>query len=284
MDTYPRLLEKINMDPESECNYFYRTVTTDYFFPHCHEYYEIFVTVKGIVTHFINGITQELPEGSLVFIRPDDVHGFLYETPQSRKTAYINLTFSSNTASLLFQYFSGGFATKELLSCDMPPTVLLSPAEKERLTEQLRNLNAVNWQDRSALKMHMRALLADVFVRYFYRKTDNADSGIPMWLIQLMSDMEKPSNFIAGLDKMVALSGKSREHLSRNLKKYYGITPSSYINEMRINYASNLLINTNTPVLDICFECGFQSVSYFYKSFHAKYALSPHEFRNAHMK
>lgn len=284
MEEYPRYLEKINVNPESECMYFYRNITTDYFIPHCHEYYEIFLTAKGEVPHWVNGTTQELPEGSLVFIRPDDVHGFRYDTPESYQTAYINLAFSANTANLLFQYLSGSFPTKKMLSCDMPPMVVLSKNEAVSLTEQIQSLNAVNWQDKNALKLRMRVLLADIFVRYFYKNSENANTSVPVWLTQLISEMEKPANFIAGLERMVELSGKSREHLSRNLKKHYGLTPTEYINEQRINYASNLLINTDTPILEICFMCGFQSVSYFYKAFKEKYEVSPLEFRKHHSK
>lgn len=283
MESYPKHLEKDSVLPEAECRYFYRNITTDCFSPHCHEFYEIFLTVKGVVTHWVNGKNYELPEGSLVFIRPEDVHGFRYDTPDSFKTAYINLAFSVNTADVLFQYLSGDFPAKKLLLCDMPPTAVLSQTEKEWLMEQLRNLNAVNWQDKKALKMRMRVLLADVFVRYFYTVTENVRSGIPLWLTHTLDKMEQPRNFMMGHKRMVELCGKTREHLFRNMKKYYGLAPSEYINNLRINYASNLLLNTDTPILDICFMCGFQSVSYFYKVFKGKYNVSPREFRNKHI-
>ena len=125
----------------------------------------------------------------------------------------------------------------------------------------------------------MRSILADIFVRYFIVRPKNTDDDRPLWLVKLLSDMENPENFTLGTERMISLSGKSREHLSRCLKQHLGITPSEYINELRINYASNLLLHTNTPILDICFMCGFQSLSYFYKVFKRKYGQSPSEFR-----
>ena len=91
--------------------------------------------------------------------------------------------------------------------------------------------------------------------------------------------MEQPDNFIAGIDRMTELSKKSREHLSRSLKKHFDITPSEYVNSLRINYAANLLINTNTQVIDICYNCGFMNLSHFYRIFKNAYTLSPREFR-----
>ena len=126
----------------------------------------------------------------------------------------------------------------------------------------------------------MRVILADIFVRFFSNLSENSQETLPVWLSQLLSDMELHENFTAGFERMVSLSNKSREHLSRSIKKYCKITPSEYINDLRLNYASNLLLNTNKPILEICFACGFQSVSYFYKVFKIKYTCSPSEFRS----
>ncbi|MBQ8587903.1 MAG: AraC family transcriptional regulator [Clostridia bacterium] len=267
------------MDLEAECLYRYVYGTEDIFNPHCHDFFEIFITISGTVTHWINGVTQRLPEGSLVFIRPDDVHGYIYSNPASTDTAYVNLTFTRETAELLFAYLSDSFPYRKLLDCDMPPTVTLNRIDKKHLLSEISELNIVKWQDKNALKLRMRAILADVFVRFFYDIPSEEDSTPPVWLTSLISDMEQPSNFVLGIKRMVELSGKSREHLARSLKKHYGLTAAQCISELRINYASNLLLHTNTPILDICFNCGFQSVSYFYKVFKDKYGISPKEFR-----
>ena len=264
---------------ESECLYRFVYGATDIFAPHCHDYYEIFITLSGTVTHWINGKTCNLPEGSLVFIRPDDVHGYTYDVPKSTETSYVNFTFNRETAEQLFQYLSESFPSKELLSCDMPPTVIVSSTEKKRLLAQLSELNAVNWQDKHLLKVKARVFLADVFTRYFHHAKIDSRDNIPLWLQLLLRNMEQPEHFVAGTERMIALSEKSREHLSRSLKKYLGLTPSEYVNDLRINYASNLLLNTNTSVIDICYSCGFQNLSHFYRIFKEKYNLSPGDFR-----
>ena len=280
MIQYDHLTAKHNVDPQAQCLYRYVYGANDIYRPHNHDYYEIFITVSGTVTHFINGVTQKLPEGSLVFIRPEDIHAYIYDTPLSSDTAYINLTFSCETADSLFSYLSDSFPSKDLLSCDMPPTVLLNRLEKELLLPQISALNIVNWQDKNALKLRMRAILADIFVRFFSNIPNSEKQTVPLWLSQLLSEMEHPDNFIAGIDRMISLSGRTREHLSRSLKKHYGFSITEYINDLRVNYAANLLLNTNAPVLEIGVACGFQSISNFYKVFQAKYGISPKEFRN----
>lgn len=281
MQEYPRLPVAYNVDPVAECFYQYVYGSKDIFYPHCHEFYEIFITISGTVTHLINGVTQKLPEGSLVFIRPDDVHGYIYDDAKSVESSYVNLAFSHETARSLFDFLSDSFPSRELLSSDMPPTVTLSAIEKKRLLSEISELNSVNWQDKNALKVRMRAILADIFVRHFYSLPDNKQNELPPWLSRLFSDMERPENFVSGMDRMIELSGRSREHLARSVKRYCGITLADYISELRLNYASTLLARTNTPIIDICYVCGFGSVSYFYRVFKAKYKLSPSQFRKS---
>ena len=284
METYPRLSVEEGTDIDAGCLYRYIQGDDDGFYPHCHDFYEIFITAQGTITHFINGETIELPEGSLVFIRPDDVHGYIYETPESRKTSFINLTFTYETAELLFEYLSESFPSEKLLNCHMPPAVTLNKSEKKRLIAQIGELNIVNWTDKNALKLRMRAILADIFVRHFYNMPEALHKTSPLWLSQLLSTMEKYENFTAGIDRMIELSKRSREHLSRSMKKYYDVTLTEYINDLRINYAVNMLIKSNTPILEICFDSGFQSISSFYKVFSDKYSISPKEFRKKYKK
>ena len=96
--------------------------------------------------------------------------------------------------------------------------------------------------------------------------------------------IQKPENFVKGIDRMIELSGKSPEHLSRSLKKYYNISPSQLISNLKLNYALNLLMNTNMKIIDICFEAGFVNLSTFYDSFKKQYDTTPREFRKKYKK
>lgn len=286
MNGSPILEYELNVDKEAECLYRYVKGDFDIFFPHGHDYYEIFITAKGTVTHYINGKTQLLPEGSLVFIRPEDIHGYKYDTPSARLAEYINLTFSRKTASLLFTYLDNGIDREKLLGSPMPPRVLLSATEKESLVSLIGELNLNKWNDKRALKLKMRVILAEVFSKYFsadYSKNEDAPKA-PLWLTRLADEMAAPENFTAGIERMVELAGRSREHICRCFKKHFNITPSEFINNLRINYASNLLINTNADIIDVCFSSGFGSLGYFYEVFAKKAGISPKKFRERYSK
>lgn len=277
--TYPRFLAADEFGPDLQFRYRHILGANDIFNPHRHEYYEIFMTLSGTVIHWVDGHTKALPEGSLVFIRPDDLHGYIYETPKSNETVYVNLSFRAELMESLFFYLSDPFPAAQLLHEPYPPTVILSKAEKDAIAAQLEELNTVSWKNQQALNLRMRVILADIFIRAFTDLPGTQEPAEPLWLCQLITEMQKPEHFISGSETMIALSRHSREHLSRTLQKYRGVTVSEFINDLRINYAANLLIHSNTPILDICYSCGFQSASNFYKVFAAAYSLSPAQFR-----
>ncbi|MBO7344703.1 MAG: helix-turn-helix domain-containing protein [Clostridia bacterium] len=92
------------------------------------------------------------------------------------------------------------------------------------------------------------------------------------------------SGFSAGLTpKSLAVSqGVSAGYLAIAFKKETGKTLSEYIRSKRIEFASQLLLDTNLQVQTIAFHCGIMDVQYFSKLFKKETNLTPSEYRNSH--
>ena len=100
----------------------------------------------------------------------------------------------------------------------------------------------------------------------------------PHWFFELISLMSKKENFTAGLPRMLEAAHMSQEHLTRVFKKYTGITPTQYINDLRLEYAATLIIDKGTEISDACFLSGFNNISHFYHQFKRKYGCSPKQY------
>lgn len=270
------LLAEKHIDKDTGCRYRLVRSESEYQRKHYHDYYEIFLMIQGEVLHLVNGNTQQLFEGALVFIRPNDLH--IYQCIDNKNYIFANFTFTQETLEQLFTYLSDGFPAKQLLNAEFPPTVMLSESEKNQLFNQFEELNGVEFQDKNQLKFLMRTLLMQIFTKHFvnYHTTEN---HIPDWLEMTCEKMKKSQNFIEGASRMLEISGKSREHLSRCMKKYYNTTVNDYINDLKLNYLANRLKNSNIPILDLCYESGFQNISWCYTLFKEKYGITPKEFR-----
>lgn len=68
-------------------------------------------------------------------------------------------------------------------------------------------------------------------------------------------------------------------HLSRMYKKEAGITISERLNKIRLENATELLLNTNYSIKEISFKVGFSSQFYFSRLFHEKLGMTPSEYR-----
>lgn len=271
----PKMLDAgIHVDGTAGCLCRYVRSDTEYFRPHYHNYYELFLVVRGNVCHIVNGREQNLEEGQLLFIRDFDIHD--YKSGDGNYFEFINLAFSRETLHEMLAFLGEGFPVEPLLSAAFPPMVSLSTGEKERLSYALIELNGNS--DKEYIKVKARSFLVYVFSKYFFHYAEPKPE-IPAWLEIAYEKMKQPQNFTSGAKQMYQMSGKSREHLTRCMKQYYGITPCDYVTELRLEYASNLLLVSNLNITDICYECGFDNLSWFYKSFARKYKMTPAQYR-----
>ncbi|NIG55421.1 helix-turn-helix transcriptional regulator [Chitinophaga sp. Cy-1792] len=86
------------------------------------------------------------------------------------------------------------------------------------------------------------------------------------------------------IDELAAKTNLSLSSFKREFKKLYNDSPANYIKNKRLERAAELLVATAQRITDIAFECGFNDIANFTKSFHDKYGHSPTNYRMHHMK
>lgn len=64
------------------------------------------------------------------------------------------------------------------------------------------------------------------------------------------------------------------------IKKQTKKTYTQIINEFRINHASKLLMTSEKSISQVCFESGYNNISYFNRKFKAIMGQTPHGFKN----
>ena len=81
------------------------------------------------------------------------------------------------------------------------------------------------------------------------------------------------------LKELGEIANYSPNHLQHIFTDIMGLSPQAYLEKIRIERAKFLLSQTDNPLADIAYECGFSSQSYFSKSFKKNTLLTPYEFR-----
>lgn len=78
-----------------------------------------------------------------------------------------------------------------------------------------------------------------------------------------------------GPNELAAAAGLSYHQLYRALRDEIGFTPSAFIRRIRVECAAELLRQRAGSVTEIAYSVGFESLSYFRRAFHERFAASP---------
>lgn len=81
------------------------------------------------------------------------------------------------------------------------------------------------------------------------------------------------------LGDVAAELGISESKLYKICRSIQGISPVECILEWRLKQAERMLRGGDTSVTDICYACGFGTVSYFISRFREKYGVTPKQYR-----
>ena len=86
------------------------------------------------------------------------------------------------------------------------------------------------------------------------------------------------------LNDVASLAGMSPSAFSRFFKLHTGRNLSDYIIDMRLGYASRMLVDSTHSIAEIGYGCGFNNLSNFNRIFKKKKGCSPSEFRENYHK
>jgi len=283
LNTAPICMKKADIfDTELDFHYAFHRSLKDITVPHTHDFFEVFLIVNGQVKHVVNQQVQQLVRGDLVFIRPDDLH--YYAQDGEKDCELINLAFSKDVKERLFHFLAETINQGELMEAKLPFAVRLEDVECEVLTRKMENLNTFSRESTGRIEGYFRALLVDIFIEYFQGDEGERRQDVPDWLERLTDEMREKAQFVRGIEALYELSHHTPEHLARAFRKHYGITPTQYINNLRLNYAANKLSFSTDSITEIAMDSGFNNLSHFYHLFKERYNMSPGDFRKGHHK
>jgi len=254
---------------------------------HQHRHFELALVAAGTLYHYVNGCWTLLEAGDMVLLRPGDIHvqdaGSEQTVCGESPTELLNIAFSTEHFHALQRLWEDlDVPLTQLLEAPEPPVVTVDPNLFRAMYEQF-NASRLTARNHTTQRLALRQLLVSLLVP-FLTPTQSVQADCPEWLSRLCRDMQRYENFTAPMDTMVQRSGYTREHLSRCMKRYLGITPSSFIYGLRIQYAADLLRCTELPVLEVCMRSGFENTAYFHKKFREQFDMSPLQYRESMQK
>lgn len=242
--------------------------------PHAHDFYEFFVVMQGEFLEKINSQEYMLEKRSVHFIKPTDIHCMVGEN-KNKSNILRNIAVEKNFFENIIKEIGYDNTQQFFSPFELDETNYEIYKNKTNLLLQLEHSEEI-------YLFLIKSIISDLLI--FSLLNNSSCNKIPKWLQNVYNEMCIKENYIASISYMIELSGKSQEHFTREFKKYYGITPSVFLNNLRLQESALLLRTSNLKIIDIVYECGFDNVSYFNRLFKLKFGVTPREYRDSNKK
>lgn len=82
------------------------------------------------------------------------------------------------------------------------------------------------------------------------------------------------------MSRLASMCAVSDTYFRKLFKEIHGVSPAQYVINLRLEYASQLLMSRLYTILEVSEKSGFNDVKYFSKLFKKHYGVSPSEFRD----
>jgi AraC family L-rhamnose operon regulatory protein RhaS len=99
--------------------------------------------------------------------------------------------------------------------------------------------------------------------------------AVRQYVAELPQRFFEPTN----LDRLAADLGMSRRRFTQLFRSVTGTSWLDHLTRLRIEYACQLLAQTQRSILAVAFECGYEDLSSFYRAFKRRKRLPPSEWR-----
>lgn len=221
-----------------------------------------------------------LREGDILIINPGVVHSM--EAPPIGE----RLIFQADV-TLLY-----GMRELETTLSFITPALLItaeeSPSAHVRIRQLLLSIKEEYFAEASLSEASIYSKLIEIFVligrncspnaHCFHHKNSKQREYTERFLF-ICNYINEHCGEDLTLDEISDLSGFSKYHFSRLFKQFTNVSFYRYLNNKRIAYAENLLMNDELTITEIALQCGFSSLSSFIRMFKIVKNCTPTEFK-----
>ncbi len=231
----------------------------DFSFPtHLHSSFELITVTEGSMAVTVDKKQYHLTPGEALLVFPNQPHSLQTEA----HSKHLVCIFSPQ----LIRAFSATFLHK------LPDSHRFSPAPfyLERLAAMEGNEGLLQ------VKGLLYSLCAEFDRTATYHPKESSGADL---LQRIFGFVESNYGGDCSLEALAQHTSYHVVYLSRYFKQCTGLTFTEHVNRYRINQATYMLRNTQQKVLDIAYDCGFDSLRSFNRNFKKVTGLTPGEYR-----
>ncbi len=273
--------------PEFPAAIYNDDITDNFVNWHWHAEIEIGYVRTGMILLECGNRKYILSEGDLFFINSNVLHAMRNHNPGKpsvfRSIAFDGSVISSNTESVYYKkYLHPVIHSAIFRDFTWKPDSGFYP----ELDGLIRNAWDLINEEPEDYEIGTRNLLSGFFAVLRHVNQTDTISARPADLL-LEDRVQIILNYIHAnysgnitLEDLAAAANVSKSEVLRCFKSIINISPIKYLKNFRLQNAAYMLKNSTSSIQTIYESCGFDSNSYFSKSFKEIYHCSPREYRD----
>ncbi len=259
-----------------------------YFDPtfHSHPEFQLFIVLKGHGTRFVADSVTRYKEGDMVFTGPHVPH--MWRSDDIYFKGQENLTSQGMVVYFHEQFFGEELMEKDealklkKLFTEASRGIEITGKTNTEITQLMKDLNGTEGFESVILLLRILNKIANSHEinpigSLWYRNAYSSSDTERMSLIQnyvMEHFREKVS-----LNSVAAIAHMKPTSFSRYFKSRANKTFTDFLSEIRISHACKLLRETNAPVVEVCYQSGFNTLSNFNKQFRYLNGRTPRQYR-----
>lgn len=237
---------------------------------HWHDSYEIEFLISGTADEIINDCVYKAESGDIFLLTPNDLH----ELRNINGAVCCNMMFPESFISdeLLIQLeerslFTNVFARLEKRELEKVKTLI-------SIIEDELDSNDTN---RKVVVKNIINVILSFLIRYGFKENTSGKKYVSVRraVKYIKSNFKKQIT----LNDVANAVGLETKYFSVLFKKSIGVSYKDFLNETRLKYALQCISQSDVSITEICYSCGYGSVSNFNRMFKRKYGMSPNEYR-----
>lgn len=246
--------------------------------PHWHSAPELICILSGVFSVTLGHTTSQIAAGSLVYINPDEIHSLEAQVPDSQ---LLTIQFAPN----LFDELHPAPHIDYTLNLSQPLCLVDKQLRRSllALVEHLVETDTQPSFTRIALIYQLLGALAVAGEPRSNRQqitVRKKDQQLVKYGIEFINQHFDDELTLATIAEN---AGVSYHHFSRMFKKISGYNFKEYLTMIRINKAKQLLKDTQNPITDISYTCGFSGHKQLIFAFNKYCRMTPTEFRKNYL-
>jgi AraC-like DNA-binding protein len=247
---------------------------------HCHPEYEINLVIDTLGTRVVGDFEEAFNGLDFVMIGPYVPHVW----KSTKETNHVvTIQFSSELLNFPIMDKRLFLPIKQLLMDSMQGIHFYGP-DAERIKDEIVELTRIQGFQSATMFLNILNSLAHAPRRKLVTNVQDAENFIHQSksrrIKKVCKYIEENISHKITLSDAATLVSLSDSAFSHFFKKQTGISFITYVNNLRVAKACDLLANTNLSASEICYDCGFNNKSNFIRLFSKRKNMTPIEYRN----